>query len=107
MTYEEDLQKTICIYWWNMGEKTLDYVGTYEGYFKKRGFRVARFRHPEQKDVFGVRVKLSTSSSIVRLVSFGSNVDCFDDVIKLYLTLMGDKAVLENGYGREYNINYR
>lgn len=105
MELKEDLQKEITIYWWNMGKKTLDYKGSYTGYFLKRDIKVSRIKN---KTIKGLRFSIPTYSTKIRLDSFsGRNIEAFDDAIKAFLAVMGDKALLINGYGRESYINYR
>jgi hypothetical protein len=107
MKRKEDEQKTITVYWWNLGTKTLDYTGNYKGYLDKLGIKVSSVVHPFAKTK-GFRFVVSTSSSIVRLDSFSNSYKqgC-DDAIGIYLILMGDKSLFRDGYGRERKFNWR
>ena len=105
MELKDALEKTITIYWWSMGKKTLDFKGTYKDYFKERGIHIRSVKHPNQ-DTIGLSFTISLSSSRVSLSRYYSrDLTPFDEAIKVYLVLMGDRARFFNGYGREYNLN--
>ncbi len=108
MNKQEALQKNITIYWWNMGSKTLDFKGTYKDYLKKKDIKITKIKHPFSKDTTGLRFKIPLCSSIVRLDTFDSDIiNSLDKAIMIISTLLGDKTKFNNGYGREYQINWR
>ena len=97
----------ITIYWWNMGHKTLDYKGTIKGYLIKRRTSMHQISHPYSNTIKGYRFKIGTSSSYVIFDGFNRAYDDLAiDAIKIWLTLMGDKATIETE-NRNYNINWR
>ena len=100
MTKNKTLNLDIYTWWWNMGIKTKDFQGTYGDWFKKH--------------------KISITEKTTMLIftgSFGSMrftikmskdyIESFNIIIKLCLTFLGDKAMLHDGYHREYKINWR
>jgi hypothetical protein len=98
--------KEITVYWWNMGSKTLDYRGSYEGYLKLKGVKIVptteneNYKYPNYHfdiPLFTCRVTLDTS---------GDYAQCCNEAIKIFLTLMGDKAKLISPKG-DYFINWR
>lgn len=93
MEKEEAEKQQITIYWWNLGTKTLDFKGSYKDYLLKRGINVEDITHPTQKDVTGWRFTISISSITVVLNIYEADyAEACDDVIKVFLTIMGDKA---------------
>jgi hypothetical protein len=95
--------KQIIIYWWNMGKKTLDYRGTYKGFLKQKGIKV---RSITKNNAKYLRFYISVGSSRATLDTYDFDyLRCCDDAIKIFLTLMGDKAKLITPY-REYSLNW-
>ena len=108
MNKQESEQKEISIHWWNMGTKTLDFKGTYKDYLEKKDIKVGTIKHPFAKDTKGYKFTIPLSSCTVKLEIFGSDyaANC-DEAIKVFLTLLGDKSIFNNGYGREFKLNWR
>ena len=104
----EGEQKEISLHWWNFGKKTLDFRGSYKDYLAKKDIKIKEITHKFQKDVKGFRFTIPLSSSVATLDSFGNDYveDCTRAILIL-LTLLGDKHLFVDGYGREYQINWR
>ena len=103
-------EKTITIYWWNMGKKTLDFKGTYKDYFKKLNVKVSSITFPRDKKIKGLRFKFPLNTITFRIDSYdvGNTYNIlrsFDLAIKTYLAYLGDRTKFYNSYGREYDIN--
>jgi hypothetical protein len=94
----------ISIYWWNMGTKTLDFKGQLGDYLKKRNIVITPFVKNQQP---GYKCKISTSSTSQTLVTYDDYLNAAKDAIRLFLTMMGDKAVFNAPIGRTYYINWR
>jgi len=93
MDKEKSENQKITIHWWNFGTKTLDFKGTYKDYLLKRGITVKDIVHPNAKDSKGWRFIVSTSNTTATLDIYGSDyAGACDEVIKVFLTIMGDKA---------------
>ena len=108
MNRKETEERQITIHWWNLGTKTLDFKGSYKDYFLEKGIKVKEIKHPSNKDVNGLRFTFGLSSSNVKLDTFGSNyIEEYNKAILIYPTLLGDKTIFRDGYGREYKINWR
>lgn len=100
---KENLERNIAVYWWNFGSKQLDYKGTYEGFLKSKGIQL---RKGKRNGFEYYRFKISAGSSEIIFVTPRSNeTQALDDAIKLFLSLMGDKALFEAGY-RTYRLNW-
>ena len=99
----------ITIYWWNMGDKTLDHKGTIKSYLLKRDIKVTQIKNtknPYSTTIKGYRFKIRTWSSYVIFDGFNRSYDDLAiDAIKIWLMLMGDKAKIETE-NRSYNINW-
>ena len=104
MNKTEHENKNITVYWWNFGKKTLDYKGTYKGYLDKRGITAKEFI---RNGFYGYRFKISTGSDRVTLETnqYDYSKSC-DDAIKIFLSLMGDKATLDTERFT-YHVNWR
>ena len=100
---EIDTQK-ITVYWWNFGTKTLDFKGTYKDYFKRRGIKVVPFI---RRGFYGYRFSVCIGSEKIILEAPRNEYrgSC-DNIIKMFLTVMGDKSKLLTQYN-EYFINWR
>jgi len=97
----------IIIYWWNFGKKTKEFEGSYEEYFKKKDIRVRRFKRLGHNDnVIGLRFRVSLSSGRITLDSVGDRIRGYGDIITLFLTLLGDRALFIDGRGGEHKINW-
>lgn len=96
-------QKEIVVYWWNFGKKTLDYRGTYKGFLDNKGIKVRAF---QRRGFWGWHFKVSVGSCTVTLETPQADyAQSCDDVIKIFLSIMGDKATLETTR-RKYLINW-
>jgi len=103
----EGEQKQITIWWWNLGTKTLDFKGSYKEFFASKNIKVSKIKHPSVKDVSGYRFKIKPQY-ICRLDCFDSDyINNANNAMLIYLTLLGDKTVFHDGYGRVYKINWR
>ena len=112
MELKQAEEKEISIYWWNMGKKELDFKGTYKDFLKKKSVKITNITFPRDKKIKGLRFKYPLNTITFTIDSYDvSNayniVNTFDFVIKTYLTYLGDKTILNNGYGKEYKINWR
>jgi hypothetical protein len=92
MDKKEAETQQITIYWWNLGTKTLDFEGSYKDYLLKRGITVEDIKHPTTQ-LPGWRFTIAIGSITAVLDIYGPDyAQACDDVIKVFLTLMGDKA---------------
>ena len=94
--------KSITVYWWNYSKKTLDFQGTYKEFLKKKDIKVR-----QNKGTNGYKFTFDIGSSRV-VYDIYSVTDYFkvcDEVIKLFLTLIGDKSKLITERN-EYKINW-
>lgn len=108
MNKEEGEKKNIRIHWWNLGNKTLDFNGTVKDYLKKKDIKITRISNRFDKTIKGYRFKIPLSSCCVTLDIFRPDyVECVNEAIKVFLTLLGDKTKYFCPYGREFNINWR
>jgi len=108
MNKTEAEKRTITIHWWNMGSKTLEFNGSVKDYLIKRQIKVRKISHKFNKTVKGYRFKIPLATSTVIFDTFYQEyVMCVTEAIKIFLTLLGDKTVFINPYGREYKINWR
>lgn len=107
MNKEETEQREISIYWWNMGEKKLDFSGSYQDFLEDKCFKVKDITFKKMEDVKGFRFKFDLSSSDITLDCWTDYMESCDRAIIIYLTLLGDKTIFINGFGREYKINWR
>jgi hypothetical protein len=102
MTKQECEKKKITTYWWNFGSKQKDFNGTYKDYLKDKGIKV---RSITFNGVKGYRFTMKDPYRVT-LDCFNSDyIQCCDAIIKVFLTLMGDKVKFI-AYRREYNINW-
>jgi hypothetical protein len=95
----------ITIYWWNLGNKTLDFKGDINDFVKNKGFKVTKIKHPIHKEINGFRIKIYTS------VKF--TLDVFDNLdnalslaVRTYLNYLGDKTIFTDSQGRTFKINW-
>jgi len=103
----EGEKKQITIHWWNFQTKTLDFKGTVKDYLLKRSITVRKIKHPRDKTVGGYRFKIPLSSSSTTLDIFDSDyISCINEVIKTFLSQLGDKTLYYSPYGRSYKINW-
>ncbi len=101
MDKEYYANKEIQVYWWNMGRKTLDYRGSYEGFLKKKNITITKTL---KGTCAGYHYYISLSTTEATLDAIGDYAQCCNEAIKIFLTLMGDKAKLVTPKG-EYFIN--
>jgi hypothetical protein len=94
----------ITIYWWNFGKKTLDFKGSYKDYLQKRDIKVSPFI---RRGFWGYRFTVCVDSNrIVYETPRNNYQQSCDEIIKMFLSVMGDKAKLITPY-HEYFINWR
>ena len=101
MEKQKALLRRISIYWWNHGQKKLDYSGTYKDWFIKNKIKITEYNGKLSfKGQFGnMKFNLTFQK--------GDYEHNFNHVIKLCLSYLGDKAKLIDGFNRVYNINWR
>jgi hypothetical protein len=86
MTMQEALKRNVEVYWWNMGRKTREHTGTFGEYLKVKGIT---FR----KTPGGYRFQIATSSTKASVLMTGCDYGhMIEEVVALFLTMMGDKA---------------
>lgn len=93
------------IYWWNMGTKKLDHKGNVQEYFTSRRITVRRILS-KSKEMQGFRFKISCSSCSVTLDTLQTPERAAMDAIKIFLSMMGDKATVQVAY-MNYKMNWR
>ncbi len=107
MDKQEGEQKNISIYWWNMGNKTLDFKGTIKDYLIKKDIKVTRITNKYDKDIKGYRFRIPLGSCSATLDIFDQNyIRCVNEAIKIFHSLLGDKTLYHSPY-RTYKINWR
>jgi hypothetical protein len=95
-------KQIIITYWWNYGHKIKDFDGTYKDYLKLKDIKVKPITINGVKGYqFSFDAPVRTT---LKLFNSDYSQSC-DEVIKVFLTLLGDKAKLI-GYHCEYNINW-
>ena len=100
------MNSEIEIYWWNMGKKTLDFEGDYKDFFKKKNIQVRKL----PKDKYGLekyRFKISWSSCNATFDICSHYKDCYIEAVKIFLTVLGDKALFIDHRNREHKLNWR
>lgn len=89
-------------YWWNHGQKTLDFNGTIKDCLKSKKIKFRRLKRNEYPEL--EKWKFTTSHNVTYIHS-----GTFDDgavvILKLWYATMGDKAIV-NVDGREFSNNY-
>ena len=97
---ETALNRDITIYWWNHGKKIKDFEGTYkEWFFEHKINYVELSEHLWFSGIFGsMKFTLKLNKDYEH---------SFNQVIKLCLMYLGDKALLIDGFNRQYKINWR
>jgi hypothetical protein len=104
-TYWEN--QGIRIYWWNFGKKTLDYEGTYKGFMDKKDIKVTDITIGKGKyKSKGLHFEIPLSSCKATYETCDGDYRAYDDAIKIFLTLMGDKSKFEASQ-RVYYINWK
>lgn len=95
------LLRQITIHWWNMGTKQLDYSGTYKDWFENRKIKITEYNNKISftGTIGGMEFKLKYRNFDYEHL--------FNQVIKLYMVYMGDKAQLTDGFNRVYKMNWR
>lgn len=102
MNKQEAEKRSIIIYWWNMGKKTLDFRGDYKDFFLMKEIKIRKVKENFYKITFSV----GTSKFIIQ--SYTTDfIDLFNIAIKSFLVILGDKTKFIDGYNREYQINWR
>ncbi|KKM90932.1 hypothetical protein LCGC14_1233520 [marine sediment metagenome] len=92
--------KEIIVHWWNFGKKTLDYRGTYKGFLENKGITVTEIGDNH------FRFNISISSATVELDISAEYHKAADEAIKIFLSLLGDKAKITASQ-KEYSVNWR
>lgn len=107
MEKKEAEQRQITIYWWNLGTKVLDFKGSYKEFLLNKNIKVSKIKHPSIKGINGYRFKIYPNY-MCRLDTWDSDyVNNANKAIIIYLTLLGDKTIFYDGYGRRHNLNWR
>ena len=97
----------LTVHWWNMGKKTLDFKGSYKDYLKSKSISSRVISHQYDKTIKGKRFKIPVGSITVKLDTFDqSGTSNEDTAIKVFNTILGDKTLFRNHYGREFKINW-
>ena len=97
---ETALNRDITIYWWNGSSKQLDYKGTYKKWFDDNKIKITvitdyiHFSGTFGSMEFKIRLRKDYEHS-------------FNQIIKLCLMYLGDKALLIDGFHREYKVNWK
>ena len=100
MEFKDAEQEKITIYWWNFGNKTLDFKGTYKDFLLKKGIKISKIKDSYYK------ITYSAGNSKFVIKSYVTDfIDLFDIAIKSYLTYLGDKTKFE-AYNRTYLLNW-
>ncbi len=98
---ETALDSHIVLYWWNMGKKSKDHDGTYKDFFKRIGVKI------KQTDK-GLKINFSTNQIKYNIISTDYDIiETFNQIVKIYLTYLGDKALMIDTFNRESKINWR
>ena len=97
---QKALNRNIRIYWWNYGLRTLSFSGTYKEWFIKNEIIIRNYKN---------KVIFSGSFGNMKFRIFLSTdyEHSFNQIIKLCLMYLGDKAQLFDGFNREYKVNWR
>ena len=99
MNMQEALDINVLVFWWNMGRKTKDFVGTFRDFLKKKEIKY-------RKVAKGYRFQIEVSSIKVNVLF--TNMDTLNMVGEtaiLFTTMMGDKATVSY-QGRCCRINW-
>lgn len=100
MTKKEALEYPLILWWWNHGKKIKDFEGTYKEWFKNNNISI-------KENDSCVIFKCSYGALTFSIKLSRTDLDSFNLIIKLCLTYLGDKAMMRDGYNREYKINWR
>lgn len=92
----------IKIYWWNFGKKILDFQGSYKDYLKQKGIHVRIIKKNEYQ---GFRFTMPSPYKVTLDIYDYNYSHCCDEIIKVFLTLMGDRSKLITP-NRDFNINW-
>jgi hypothetical protein len=90
----------IVIYWWNMGKKTLDYKGSYKEYLTQKGIKCGEILG---RQGWWFRIPLVGAKADLEIQ--GNWREGCDAAIRVFLTLLGDRATLYTSR-RKYCINW-
>ena len=96
--------RTIEIYWWNLGKKTTDFIGTIGEYLEIRGIKVRKAKANAtmtQKWTFRISVSTATTTLTIYENQFNKAAEL---AILLFLTMLGDKSLLKAS--RDYKVNW-
>jgi len=94
------LNRSITLYWWNHGKKTKDFEGTYKEWFYKHKINCVELSN---------HLWFSGEFGNMKFI-FKLNKDyehSFNQIIKTCLVHLGDKAMLIDGFNRQYKINWK
>ena len=100
------METEIEIYWWNMGKKTLDFAGSYKDFFKKKDIKIRKL----PKDEFGLekyRFKIFWSSCNATFDICSHYKNSCTETVKIFLTVLGDKALFIDHTNRKHKLNWR
>jgi hypothetical protein len=96
----------ITTHWWNMGKKKEDFHGTIKEFLDLKGIKVSKvFR---QDKISGFKfTNIAVSSRVATLTIWGYDpVYSSLEAIKIFLTMLGDKATISTMYGRKICVNF-
>ncbi len=90
---EKAKEKTVTVYWWNFGTKTLDYTGTYQGYMDKKDIIVEPIVHPRFTKIKGLRFIRDWGTATFIYESYNTDTEkSYFNAIQMFLVVMGDRA---------------
>ena len=94
------INRNISIYWWNYGKKTKDFEGTYKEWFDKQEILITELNNR-------LRFEVHFGSMSFTMYLNKDYEHSFNQIIKTCLVHLGDKAMLIDGFNRQYKINWR
>lgn len=101
----EILKTPITIYWWNMGDKTIDFKGSLGNCLVDKKISFTKVKHPELKHITGYRFKYKQGSSTMNYLSYDSFENSVILMISTQLIKLGDRARLQyKGMVQNFNV---
>lgn len=102
---EKILETPITIYWWNMGDKTIDFKGSLGNCLVDKKISFTKVKHPEHKHIIGYRFKYKQGSGTMTYLSYDSFENSVILMISTQLIRLGDKARLHyRGMIHNFNV---
>lgn len=91
---ETILKNPITIYWWNMGDKTIDFKGSLGNCLVDKKISFKKVTHPELKHITGYKFSYKQGSSTMTYLSYDAFENSAILLISMQLIALGDKARL-------------